>query len=81
MPPATLITTAPLDHDAIVRALDTTGIGAVAVFVGLVRDHNKGKRVLYLDYEAYEPLALAAQGSTIRTVIPCTFAVAAIRAS
>ena len=81
MPPATLITTAPLDHDAIVRALDNTGIGAVAVFVGLVRDHNKGKRVLYLDYEAYEPLALAAPGSTIRTVIPCTFAVAAIRAS
>ena len=55
---ATLITTAPLDHGTIVRELDTTGIGAIAVFLGLVRDHNKGKRVLYLDYEAYEPLAL-----------------------
>jgi molybdopterin synthase catalytic subunit len=54
----TAITTAPLDQDAIVRALDTTGIGAVAVFLGLVRDHNKGRKVLYLDYEAYEPLAL-----------------------
>jgi molybdopterin synthase catalytic subunit len=58
VPPATLITTAPLDQGALVQALDTTGIGAVAVFLGLVRDHNKGKRVLYLDYEAYEPLAL-----------------------
>ena len=56
--PATLITTAPLSHETIVRELDTTAVGAVAVFLGLVRDHNKGKRVLYLDYEAYEPLAL-----------------------
>ena len=54
----TAITTAPLDHEALVRALDSTGIGAVAVFLGLVRDNNKGKKVLYLDYEAYEPLAL-----------------------
>jgi molybdopterin synthase catalytic subunit len=52
------ITTAPLDQDALVRSLDTTGIGAVSVFLGLVRDNNRGKRVLYLDYEAYEPLAL-----------------------
>ena len=56
--PATLITTAPLSHETIVRELDTTAVGAVAVFLGLVRDHNMGKRVLYLDYEAYEPLAL-----------------------
>ncbi len=54
----TAITTAPLDPDALVKALDTTGIGAVSLFLGLVRDNNKGRRVLYLDYEAYEPLAL-----------------------
>ena len=54
----TAITSAPLDADALVRALDTTGIGAVTVFLGLVRDHNKGRRVLFLDYEAYEPLAV-----------------------
>ena len=54
----TAITTAPLDHGALVRSLDTRGIGAVAVFLGLVRDNNKGRRVLHLEYEAYEPLAL-----------------------
>ncbi len=32
--------------------------GAVTTFLGLVRNHNVGRRVLYLDYEAYEPLAL-----------------------
>jgi molybdopterin synthase catalytic subunit len=58
VPPATLITVAPLDLEAIVRDLDTTGIGAVATFLGLVRDNNRGRRVLHLEYEAYEPLAL-----------------------
>jgi molybdopterin synthase catalytic subunit len=54
----TAITTTPLDADALVRALDVTGIGAVTTFIGLVRDHNLGRRVLHLEYEAYEPLAL-----------------------
>jgi len=56
--PATLITAAPLDHAALVTALDASGIGAIATFLGLVRDHNKGRKVLHLEYEAYEPLAL-----------------------
>jgi molybdopterin synthase catalytic subunit len=54
----TAITTAPLDTNALVRALDTTGVGAVTTFIGLVRDHNLGRRVLHLEYEAYEALAL-----------------------
>ena len=54
----TAITNAPLDHDALVKALDVSGVGAVATFIGLVRDNNLGKRVLHLEYEAYEPLAL-----------------------
>ena len=54
----TAITTAPLDPAALVRALDVTGAGAVATFIGLVRDHNLGRNVLHLEYETYEPLAL-----------------------
>lgn len=57
MAPATLITTAPLDPAAVVRAVDLDGAGAVVTFLGLVRDHNQGRRVRYLEYEAYEPLA------------------------
>ena len=34
--------------------------GALATFVGLVRDHNAGRRVLWLDYEAFAPLAVKA---------------------
>lgn len=32
--------------------------GAVVTFLGLVRNHNLGRRVEHLVYEAYEPLAL-----------------------
>jgi molybdopterin synthase catalytic subunit len=34
------------------------GDGAVATFLGLVRNHNAGRAVRHLEYEAYEPLAL-----------------------
>ena len=50
---------AKLDVERIAAALDRSGAdGAVVTFVGLVRNHNAGRRVLYLEYEAYEPLAL-----------------------
>lgn len=31
--------------------------GAEVVFIGKVRDHSHGKKVLYLEYEAYEAMA------------------------
>ena len=39
---------------------DAGAEGAVVTFLGLVRNHNVGRRVRYLEYEAYEPLALKA---------------------
>jgi molybdopterin synthase catalytic subunit len=36
--------------------------GAVVTFLGLVRNHNLGRSVRYLEYDAYEPLALKAFG-------------------
>jgi MoaE-MoaD fusion protein len=36
--------------------------GALVVFEGITRNHSKGRRTLYLDYEAYEPMALAKLG-------------------
>jgi molybdopterin converting factor subunit 1 len=32
--------------------------GAAVVFEGIVRNHTRGRRTLYLDYEAYEDMAL-----------------------
>jgi molybdopterin synthase catalytic subunit len=53
----TAITTDVLDLSALLQIVDAPGMGAVASFLGLVRDHNQGRRVLHLVYEAYEPLA------------------------
>ena len=56
------------DHTAIVRdRIDTQAVldgikrpedGAAVVFEGVVRDHTRGRHTLYLDYEAYEEMAL-----------------------
>ena len=51
------VTAEPLDAVAVARLVSAPECGAVATFVGLVRDHNAGRRVLWLDYEAYAPLA------------------------
>lgn len=47
-----------LDLSAAVEEVSRADSGAVSVFVGTTRDHNRGKRVRYLEYEAYEPLAI-----------------------
>lgn len=36
----------------------TAGDGALCVFVGVVRNQNRGRAVLRLEYEAYEEMAL-----------------------
>jgi molybdopterin synthase catalytic subunit len=48
-----------LDAATIAASVSSPSCGAVSTFVGLVRDHNAGRRVLWLDYEAYAPLARA----------------------
>jgi molybdopterin synthase catalytic subunit len=63
--PLLWIGTAPLAMDPLVRAVTARGEnsgsdGAVTTFLGLVRNHNVGRRVTHLEYEAYEALALRA---------------------
>ena len=56
------VTAAPLDVQALTAeiARDAAGDGAVVTFIGLVRDHNQGRRVSFLEYEAYDALAVRA---------------------
>ena len=44
--------------EELVQAIQEDGHGAVAIFLGTVRDHNIGRKVLYLEYEAYPAMAL-----------------------
>ena len=62
--PLLAVTAQPLSVEKLsaeVSALSSSqgeGCGAVTSFAGLVRAHHQGRAVTYLEYEAYEPLAL-----------------------
>ncbi len=60
--PAVAVTSEPLDLQALIEEISRTSTadGAIASFVGLVREENQGRQVSYLEYEAYEPLAVRA---------------------
>ncbi len=57
--PSVTLTSAPLDTKAVIESVQSPGYGAVVTFAGTVRDNAQGQRVLFLEYEAYEPLARA----------------------
>ena len=61
MPPVA-VTSERLDLQSLIDEIahSSTADGAIATFAGLVRDHNQGRRVSFLEYEAYEPLAIRA---------------------
>jgi MoaE-MoaD fusion protein len=48
----------PIASVTLVEALKQGEDGAVVVFDGIVRNHTRGRRTLYLIYEAYEEMAL-----------------------
>jgi len=59
------VTSDPLELGPLVEAVARPGgggrqPGAVATFLGLVRDQNVGRRVTHLEYEAHPPLAVKA---------------------
>ena len=65
----------PIDPDALLRAIEGHGIGAVVTFEGRVRDHNEGRAVGGLAYQAYAELA-EAEGTKIIEEAHARFGVA-----
>jgi len=49
----------PIDPAALMAMVTEPGAGAVVSFTGVVRDNNLGRRVDYLEYEAYPEMAVA----------------------
>ncbi|HXZ79769.1 MAG TPA: molybdenum cofactor biosynthesis protein MoaE [Terriglobales bacterium] len=47
-----------INVQAEVEALKQPEDGAVVVFEGVVRNHSRGRRTQFLDYSAYEPMAI-----------------------
>jgi len=53
------LTREPIDIRKVADSLQKPEDGAVIVFEGVVRNHSEDKAVRFLEYEAYEPMALA----------------------
>jgi molybdopterin synthase catalytic subunit len=59
------ITEKPIDIQKVIDTASSLGAGAVNVFIGTVRNTAHGKKVLWLEYEVYESMAV----SEIRKII------------
>lgn len=57
------LTREPIDAAALQARLVRSSDGAVVTFDGVVRDNSKGRKTLYLEYEAYEPMAVEVMAS------------------
>jgi molybdopterin synthase catalytic subunit len=51
------VTEKPISLEDVSKKVRDDGAGAIATFEGTTRDHFQGKKVLKLEYEAYEPMA------------------------
>ena len=49
----------PIDVAGVVASVHDPSAGAVDVFIGTTRGISEGRRILRLEYEAYEPMAIA----------------------
>ena len=52
------VTHEPLDPEAVTRKVVKATNGAVVTFLGTTRDNFEGKRVITLEYEAFEEMAV-----------------------
>ena len=52
------ITDSIIDIQNVILAAESTDAGAVNVFIGTVRSKTADKKVIRLEYEAYEPMAI-----------------------
>jgi len=57
-----------IDTRTVIAKLLSGAAGAVITFEGTVRNHTKGRRTRYLDYECYEGMALKLMGQIAREI-------------
>jgi molybdopterin synthase catalytic subunit len=51
------VTSEPIDFADLVRYVSDPEAGAIVPFIGTTRNHNQGRKVIALDYEAYPEMA------------------------
>lgn len=62
----------PLNPQEVLDAVRGPGQGGVVLFIGLVRDHNRGKSIVRLDYEAYDAMAVRSMSTICRDIEAAT---------
>lgn len=55
--------------EQILRRIKQGEDGAVVVFEGIVRNHTRNRQTIFLDYEAYEPMALSQMNALAEKVL------------
>ncbi len=61
------LTEKAIDVQKVIDTASSLGAGAVNVFIGTVRNNANGKNVVWLEYEAYETMAVAEIKKIIET--------------
>lgn len=51
------VVTAPIDVNEVVGRVMAPEYGAVTTFIGVVRNHSRGRQIRHLEYEAYPEMA------------------------
>lgn len=67
------VTDEPIDTSKVIEKVVRPEAGAISTFIGVAREFTKGKRTLFLEYEAYVPMAekkLAEIGDEIKVRWP-----------
>jgi len=62
------LTRQAIESARLAREMQRPEDGAVIVFEGVVRNNTKGRRTQYLEYECYEPMALAGMAAIGREI-------------
>lgn len=66
---AALLTVDPIDVDSVVAAMKHAADGAVVAFEGIVRNQTRGRKTLFLEYEAYEEMALKQMSELVQQAL------------
>ena len=48
----------PIEVEAVIKKVERREAGAITTFIGTVREWTKGRRTVYLKYQAYVPMAV-----------------------
>jgi len=51
------LTAEPIDSNEVIKKVVRPEAGAISTFIGVAREFTYGKRTLFLEYEAYVPMA------------------------